>query len=163
MTWLRSVAWLLIVLADIGLLAWGAMAAMLPDYLLGPGSAPILHAEYKTFTGGDWTELQKASPGTAAFIVILFRMYGVYIVAFGLLAIAIAATALRRREAWAWWMLLIGNSIAYISAMTFDWTVGAIGPLEMTEYLGLAAIYIALGATAPFGATRPAAAGQVRS
>jgi len=48
--------------------------------------------------------------------------------------------------------LLVGNTIAYVSAMTYDWTVGAIGPFELSEYLGLALIWGALAVTAPFRA-----------
>jgi hypothetical protein len=33
--------------------------------------------------------------------------------------------------------------------MTYDWTVRAIGPFEMTEYLGIAGVYAALAVTAP--------------
>ena len=141
-----------IVLADAGLLAWGAMAALAPDHLLGPGGVPILAAEYKSFTGSPWSELAASSSQTAAFITIIFRMYGVYIVAFGLMAIAIAMTAFRRGESWAWWALLVGNTIAYVSAMTFDLTVNAIGPFELTEYLGLAVLWAALAFTVPFRA-----------
>jgi hypothetical protein len=47
----RRFAWLVMVIADAGLLAWGAMAALAPDYLLGPGSKPILVAGYEGFTG----------------------------------------------------------------------------------------------------------------
>ena len=147
---LRRVAWLLILIADAGLLAWGAMAALAPQHLPGPGSTPILTAGYESFTGGSWRELAATSPRAAAFILLLFRMYGVYIVAFGLLAIAVTATAFRRGERWAWWALLVGNTIAYGSAMTYDWTVSAIGPLEMSEYLGIATVYGALAVTAPF-------------
>ncbi len=147
---LQRIAWLLILVADAGLLAWGAMAALAPQYLLGPGSTPILTAGYESFTRGSWSELANASPRTAAFIVLLFRMYGVYIVVFGLLAVAVAATAFRRGERWAWWALLVGNTIAFVSAMTYDLTVSAIGPFELTEYLGLALIWGALAVTAPF-------------
>ncbi len=150
MTRWRRVAWIIIVIADAGLLAWGAMAALAPERLPGPGSTPILTAEYKNFTGGSWPELADTSPRTAAFMILLFRMYGAYIVAFGLLAIAISATAFRRGESWAWGALLVGNTIAFGSAMTYDWTVSAIGPLEMSEYIGIAAIYAALASTAPF-------------
>jgi hypothetical protein len=146
----RRVAWILILLADAGLLAWGAMAALLPERLPGPGSTPILTAEYERFTGGSWPELANASPRTAAFIMLLFRMYGVYIVAFGLLAIAVTVTAFRRGDGWAWWALLVGNTIAFAAAMTYDWTVSAIGPFEMSEYVGIAAVYGALAVTAPF-------------
>ena len=69
-----------------------------------------------------------------------------------LLAVAVAATAFRRGERWAWWALLVGNTIAFVSAMTYDWTVSAIGPFELTEYLGLALIWGALAVTAPFRA-----------
>lgn len=146
----RRVACILILLADIGLLAWGAMAALAPEHLSGPGSVPILNAEYEGFTGYSWSELTSTSPMVAKFMTLLFRMYGIYGVAFSLLAIAIAVTAFRRGDGWAWWALLIGNTLTYISAMTYDWTVKAIGPFELTEYLGLGAVYLALAITAPF-------------
>jgi hypothetical protein len=146
----RGVAWLAILIADAGLLAWGAGAALLPTRLPGPGSAPILPAGYEGYTGGSWQQLMATSPKTAGYITLVFRMYGIYIVAFSLLAIAIAATSYRRSDPWAWWALLVGNTIAYVSAMTYDQIVGAIGPFELTEYLGLALIYGSLALTAPF-------------
>lgn len=146
----RRVAWILILIADVGILAWGAMAAVAPERLPGPGSAPILPAEYEGFTQRSWSELANGSPMTAEFITILFRVYGAYNVAFGLLAIAVTATAFRRDDGWAWWALLVGNTIAFGAAMMYDRTVGAIGPLEMSEYVGLGAIYLALAVTAPF-------------
>jgi hypothetical protein len=85
-------------------------------------------------------------------MMVLYRMYGVYNVLFGLLSSAIAVTAFRRGEQWAWWTLLVGNTIALVSAMTYDKTVNAIGPFELTEYLGLALVWIALAVTAPFRA-----------
>jgi hypothetical protein len=146
---LRRFAWLAIVIADAGLLGWGAMAALVPEYLPGPGSVPILAAGYESFTGHSWSELAVTAPMATAFMTVLFRVYGAYIVAFGLLAIAVAATAFRRGESWAWWSLLVGNTIAFGSAMAYDWTVSAIGPFELTEYLGLALIFGALAITAP--------------
>jgi len=146
----RRFAWVLILLADIGLLAWGAMAAIAPDHLFGPNSAPILKAEYEGFTGYSWSELSTTSPNAARFVTLVFRMYGIYGVAFSLMAIAITVTAFRRGDRWAWWALLVGNSLTYISAMTYDQIARAVGPFELTEYLGLGAIYLALAATAPF-------------
>ena len=148
----RRFAWLVMLIADAGLLAWGAMAALAPDYLLGPGSKPILAAGYEGFSDRSWQELMATSPAAAAFIRVLFRVYGAYVVAVGLLAVAVAATAFRRGERWAWWTLLVGNTIAYGSAMTYDWIVSAIGPFELTEYLGLALIWGALAVTVPFRA-----------
>lgn len=153
----RRVAWLAILVADAGLLAWGAGAALIPGRLPGPASTPILTAGYESFTGASWSALAGASPATAAFITLLFRMYGVYIVVFAGLAVAVAATAFRRGERWAWWALLAGNTIAFCSAMAYDVTVSAIGPFELTEYLGLAVIYGALAVTARPGAVRHSA------
>jgi hypothetical protein len=146
----RRIAVILILIADVGLLAWGAMAAIAPEHLLGPNSAPILHAEYEGFTGHSWSELANTSPMTTTFMTVVFRMYGIYGVAFSLMAIAIAVTAFRRGDNWAWWALLVGNTLTYVSAMRYDWTMNAIGPFELTEYLALAAVYLALAVTVPW-------------
>jgi hypothetical protein len=145
MTRLRRNVWLLVVAADAGILLWGAMAALTPEHLLGPGGAPILPAGYEGFSGSAWTDLAPAARG---FMETLFRVYGAFNVAFGLLAIAIAATAFRHGERWAWWALLVSNTIAFGAAMTYDRTVHAIGPFELSEYLGLAVVYAALAVNA---------------
>jgi hypothetical protein len=146
----RRFAWLAILVGDVSLLGWGAMAALAPSLLPGPGSLSIMPAGYEGFSGASWPALVTASPGAAGFMEVLFRVYGAYIVAFSLLAIFIVSTAFRRGERWAWWSLLIGNTIAYGSAMAYDRVVQAIGPLELSEYLGLGLIYLALAITAPF-------------
>jgi hypothetical protein len=148
----RRVAWLVILIADVGLLAWCAMAALAPERLSGPGSTPILTVGYEGFTGGSWQDLVATAPKTAEYTTLLFRMYGIYGVALSLLAIAIAAKGFRRGERWAWWALLVGNTIGYGAAMVYDQVVGAVGPFELSEYLGLAAIYGSLAITAPFRA-----------
>jgi hypothetical protein len=146
----RHVAWILILIVDAGFVAWGAMAAAFPDFLAGPGGTPIVPAGYEGFSGGSWSALAASSPMTASYIVLVFRMYGVFNMVFGLMAIAITLTAFRRGEHWAWWALLVGNTITLVSAMTYDWTVNAIGPFELSEYLGLAMVWVALAVTAPF-------------
>ncbi len=146
----RRLAWLVLLIADAGLLVWGAGAAAIPGHLLGPGGAPILPAGYEGYGGGSWHQLVATSPKAAGYISLVFRMYGIYIVAFGLLAVAIAATAFRRGDRWAWWALLAGNTLAFVSAMTYDRIVGAIGPFEWSEYLGLVVIWGSLAVTAPF-------------
>ena len=46
----RHLAWILILIVDVGFVTWGAMAAAMPDYLLGPRGVPILTAGYEGFT-----------------------------------------------------------------------------------------------------------------
>jgi hypothetical protein len=156
---LQRVAWILILVVDVGYIAWGTGAAVSPEHLLGPGGKAILPAGYEGYSGGSWPGLTAASPLIAGYMKLLFRMYGLYCVLFGLMGSAVAVTAFRRGEHWAWWALLVGNTVALVSAMTYDKTVNAIGPFEVTEYLGLVLIWAALAVTAPFRA----AARQVRA
>ncbi len=152
----HRVAWILILIVDVGYILWGAGAAASPDHLLGPGGKAILPAGYEGYSGGSWSELAAASPLIAGYMVVLYRMYGIYNVCFGLMTSAVAVTAFRRGEHWAWWALLVGNTIALVSAIAYDKMVNAIGPFELTEYLGLALVWGALAVTAPFrAAARP--------
>jgi hypothetical protein len=156
---LQRFAWVLILVVDVGYIAWGAAAAASPDRLLGPGGQAILPAGYEGYSGGSWAALTGTSPLLTGYMTVLFRMYGLYCVLFGFLTSAIAVTAFRRGEHWAWWVLLVGNTVALLSAMTYDKTVNAIGPFELTEYLGLAMVWGALAITAPFRVqARPVAA-----
>ena len=43
MKW-RQIAWILILIVDVAYVAWGAMAAVMPDGLIGPGGKAILPA-----------------------------------------------------------------------------------------------------------------------
>ncbi len=151
----RRCAWVVILIADVGLLAWAAMAAAAPELLAGPGSTSILPAGYEGFTGASWQALVMTSPRTADYATLLFRMFGLYGVAFSLLALGISAYAFRRGDRWAWWALLVGNTITFVGAMAYDQIVRAVGPFELSEYLGLAAIYGSLAITAPFGRRGP--------
>ena len=150
---LRNIALVLILIVDVGYIAWGAGAALAPDHLLGPGGKAILPAGYEGYSGGSWSQLAGASPLIAGYMTLLYRMYGIYNVLFGVLSSAIAVTAFRRGEPWAWWALLVGNTVALASAITYDKTANAIGTFELTEYLGLVLVWVALAVTAPFRAT----------
>jgi hypothetical protein len=109
---------------------------------------------YETFTKQSWADLVASSASTSNFLLLLFRVFGAYNVAFGFLGIAVAATTFRRGEVWGWWALLVANTLAYGSAMTYDRMVGFIGTNEMLEYLCLGAAYVALAVTAPVQARR---------
>lgn len=146
----RRFAWILIFIVGVAYVGWGALAAAMPEGLLGPGGKAILPAGYEGYTGGSWSQLVNTAPMAAGYIKVLFRLYSVYCVVFGLMAVAITVTAFRRGERWAWWALLVGYTSALAAAMRYDWIVNAIGPFELTEYLGLVMIYTGLAVTAPF-------------
>ena len=144
------IASIVILVVDVAYIAWGGMAAALPEGLLGPGGKAILPAAFEGFTGGSWSELLRTSPMTAKYVLLMYRMYGIYCAVFGVIASAIAATAFRRGERWAWWTLLLGNTVALVSAMRMDWLSNAVGPFELTEYLGLVGGWVALAMSYPF-------------
>jgi len=144
----RQIAWILILVVDAAYIAWGAGVAMAPDHVLGPGGKAILPAGFEGYSGSSWPALVTASPLSAGYMALLYRLYGVYCVLFGFMGSSIAVTAFRRGERWAWWTLLIGNTVALVAAMTYDRTVNAIGPFELTEYLGLALVWGAFAITA---------------
>lgn len=152
----RHIAWILILIVDAAYIAWGAAVAIAPDQVLGPGGKAILPAGFEGYTGSSWSALMATSPFSANYMVVLFRMYGIYCVLFGFMGSSIAVTAFRRGERWAWWTLLVANSVALLSAMTYDKLVNAIGPFEVTEYLGLVLVWAAFAITAPVrSAARP--------
>lgn len=144
--WAAAIVFLIV---DLGFVAWGGMAALFLDRLIGPGGRNIMVAGYEGYTRGAWADLVKAAPHAAGYMNVLYRTYGAYNVVIGLMGSAIAITAFRRGERWAWWTLLVGNTLALVSAMIYDRVVDAIGPFELTEYLGLALIWAACAATAP--------------
>ena len=145
----RRIAWILILVVDLGFILWGAGAATAPELLPGPVGKGILPAAYEGYSGGSWPDLVGTSPLIAGYMKVLYRMYGIYCALFGLMGSAIAVTAFRLGERWAWWALLVGNSVALVSAITMDRMVHAIGPFELTEYLGLALVWGALAVTVP--------------
>ena len=150
----RKIALILILIVDVAYIAWGAAVAIAPDHVLGPGGKAILPAGFEGYAGASWSARVDASPLSAAYMAVLYRLYGVYCVLFGFMGSSIAVTAFRRGERWAWWTLLVGNTVALLAAMTYDKLVNAIGPFELTEYLGLLLVWGAFAITAPFRSAR---------
>src|SRR6478672_3989366 len=119
----RRIALIIFLIVDVGYILWGAMAAFWLDHLTGPHGVPILPAGYEGYTHSSWAAIASASPPTASYMEVLYRTYGVYNLAFGLMTVAIALTAFRRGERWAWWALLVGNTIALVGAIIYDRSV----------------------------------------
>ncbi len=137
--WL-GLAWKVIVVVGVGILAWGIMAAANPS---------VLTAGFETYTDRTWAAFAAGDGQAADFVLAGFRLVGALNVAVALALIAIAATAFRRGEAWAWGTLLVGTTLAIGSPIIYDQYVGYVGAFEALEYVGLLATYVALAATAP--------------
>lgn len=136
-----SVAWIVVAIADLGVLAYGILALLDPV---------MMTAGFETFTDGIWSRFAVEQPVAADFILIGFRLIGAFNIIAGLLLIAIAAMAFREGERWSWWALLVGNTLAIGSPIVYDRAVGYIGAFEILEYVALLAVYAALAATWSF-------------
>src|SRR4030095_5831636 len=101
----RKIAWTLILIVDVVYIAWGAMAAAMPDGLTGPGGKAILPAGYEGYSGGSWAQLLSTTPMAAKYMIVLYRLYGIYCVLFGLMSALIAVNSFRHGDRWAWWTL----------------------------------------------------------
>ena len=134
-----SIAWKIILIADLGVLLYGLMVALVPDVLSGG---------FRVSTGQSWSALLSASPKTAEYLMLLWRLLGALNVAFAVVAIAIVLVSFRKGEAWSWYALLIGNTIGYCSPIAFDLTVGVVGVFEDLEIVLIVLTYIALGISA---------------
>lgn len=141
-----SIAWKVILIADLGVLVYGLTT------LLNPG---IFSDGYGTYTGQDWSVLASTSPATANYILLLARLTGGLNVAFASAAIAIVLTGFRRGEAWSWYALLVSNTFAYGSPMAYDVTVGSIGVFERIEQVFVLLVYVALAIAAKGVLTKP--------
>ena len=81
-------------------------------------------------------------------LVAVGRLLGGFNVAVGALTGLVAATSFRRGETWAWWALLIVNTIGFGAPIAFDPATGAIGLFEQLEIVAIVAIYAMLAISA---------------
>lgn len=130
-----GIAAAIIVIADLSIMAWGLLALISPEVLV-PG--------FERYTGQSWVTLAQDAPEIAGFVLLAFRLVGALNVAAALPLIVIALTAFRAQQRWAWWTLLVGNTVALGAPMAYDQVTGAIGIFEVGEWVVLGAVYVAL-------------------
>lgn len=132
---LRHSAWILILVADAGMLLYGIMAVAAPA---------TLTAGYESYTTYSWTGLVASTPAFASYILLLYRLIGGLNVGLGIVLTAITLVPYRRGERWAWFTVLFGNAIGFGVPMVYDRATGAIGPFEVAEYIAVGGIVLAL-------------------
>jgi hypothetical protein len=135
-------AWVVILVADAGIVLYGALAVATPS---------LLTAGYASYSGQSWTSLVARAPETAAYLLLVYRMVGGLNIALGITLIALIVGPFRRSERWAWFTLLAGNVLGFGVPMTYDHITGAIGFFEVLEFVAIAAVLVALALCFPRG------------
>jgi len=73
-------AWVVLLLADTGIVLYGVLAVATPS---------LLTAGYERYSGTSWASLVAQAPQTAAYLLLIYRMVGGLNVALGITLIAI--------------------------------------------------------------------------
>jgi hypothetical protein len=136
---LGRVAWVVILVADAGIVLYGVLAVATPS---------LLTAGYESYSGTSWASLVARAPDTAAYLLLVYRMVGGLNVALGITLLAIIVGPFRRGERWAWFTVLGGNVLGFGVPMTYDQITGAIGFFEVLEFVAIAAVLVALALSA---------------
>lgn len=145
----RRLAVVAVAVIDFSVVAWGVLAVADPE---------VLTSGFETYTGEQWGRFAGRA-AAAEFLLIAFRLMGALNVAVGLILLIVATTGFRMGHRWAWWTLLIGNTLAIGAPIVYDRTVGFIRVFEVLEYVALAVVYGALAATRVDGSEMPRFAG----
>jgi hypothetical protein len=85
-------------------LAVGAFNVFQGAYLALAGGESV-QSSIQSIAGVPWSELVRSAPSTAAYINDLLMIVGLFLAAFGILAMTVAVTGYRRGHAWAWYVM----------------------------------------------------------
>lgn len=98
----RGRAWLLLLAVGLIAIAVGVV------YLLAPEPWLLDRRANERLLGMSFEELMQQVPTLPAYLVVVYRFFGLYLLGVGLFISGIAFTAFRRGERWAWWWMLLG-------------------------------------------------------
>lgn len=105
----HRISWIILLVLGIGTLWIGV-----GDFVRRGDGDPAL---MEMMTGVPWDEMKSASPREALLADLLSAILGAWLIGFALLAIAIAATAYRWGQRWAW-LALWSVPLAYLLVLT---------------------------------------------
>jgi hypothetical protein len=112
-------------LTTIGLAAYGIMAIITPE---------VLAAGFQRFTSQEWLQFEADSSSAAAYIILLWRLIGLFNLMAGIALTLIVWKWLQLEIRWSWIALFTGTILAYLGPMITDLTVGSIEAFEIIEF-----------------------------
>ena len=112
-------------ITTIGLVAYGIMTILTPD---------VLSAGFYTFTNQEWILFNTGSNVIADYIILLWRLIGIFNLMAGLTLTLIVWRWLEAGNKWSWITLFTGTVLAYLGPMITDLTVQSIQIFEVFEF-----------------------------
>jgi len=117
---------IILYLTTLGLVFYGVMTIVIPE---------VLAAGFHTFTGQEWSIFQEGNNVVAGYIILLWRLIGIFNLMAGIVLTFIVWKWLGAGKKWSWITLFIGTVLAYSGPMITDLTVQSIEIFEVIEFI----------------------------
>jgi uncharacterized membrane protein HdeD (DUF308 family) len=136
-----KVSWILLVIAGCVGIVIGLLVIFAPNAFVAN--------EFLLFTGHQWSDFKVSNPQVSSYISISIFEIGFFALAAGISILFVTLFAYRKREKWAWYLLLIVNTLAYGAATRSNVYTGDMAVVVICiVFLVIAYIGLAIGAKA---------------
>lgn len=134
-----KISWKIMMVPPIYVLLLGLYLIVLPG--------PSIAKNYQLFMGHPWADFVASNARLVIFLSMLNQLIGVQVIGYAIVTIAIILKAYRRREKWAWYVLLAGNTLGFSSVIAWEAATNLIPALVINAIM-LVVTYIGLAISA---------------
>ena len=100
-----KISWKIMMVPPIYVLLLGLCLIVFPG--------PSIAKNYQLFMGHPWADFVASNARLVIFLSMLNQLIGVQAIGYAIVTMAIILKAYRRREKWAWYVLLAGNTLGF--------------------------------------------------
>lgn len=131
-----KISWKIMMVPPIYVLLLGLCLIVFPG--------PFIAKNYQLFMGHPWADFVASNARLVIFLSMLNQLIGVQAIGYAIVTMAIILKAYRRREKWAWYVLLAGNTLGFGSVLAWEAATNLIPALVinaimlLVTYVGLA-------------------------
>ncbi|MBU2497613.1 MAG: hypothetical protein KKE57_01810 [Proteobacteria bacterium] len=132
-----NIPWKIMMIPAIAVFLMGLIIALPPSHI-------TIGRDYQLFMGQPWADFVSSNARLGCFISLFVRVFGIQVIIIGILAMAVTLTGYKRGEKWAWYVLLIGNTLGWGSGLVWVGTIGTVlgivvySIILLVAYVGLA-------------------------
>ncbi len=104
-----KISWKIMMVPPIYVLLLGLCLIVFPG--------PSIAKNYQLFMGHPWADFVASNARLVIFLSMLNQLIGVQAIGYAIVTMVIILKAYRRREKWAWYVLLAGNTLGFGSVL----------------------------------------------